>query len=82
MASKVPCVSTNVGDAQYILGDSGYIIPVKSYRKLALFLIKLLSMDFNKKLLLGNRCRERVLKNFSIDSFIREYEDLYLKEFT
>ncbi len=80
MATKVPCISTKVGDAKFILGEKGYIIPVKSYKKLAFYIVRLLSMNSNQKLYFGNQCRDRILKNFSIDQFIREYEDLYLKE--
>jgi glycosyltransferase involved in cell wall biosynthesis len=79
MTYKVPCIATNVGDANYIIGKTGWIVPPKNSFKLAL-VIENAFLEINKKNW-KKRCiqsRDRIEKNFGINKMI----DIYLKIWT
>jgi glycosyltransferase involved in cell wall biosynthesis len=76
MACGIPCVSTNVGDAALIVGETGWIVPAKSpfdlYRALvtALDLKQKDPADWAKR---KSYARQRILENFSIEKMVNSY---------
>lgn len=62
MATEVPCVATNVGDAATILGDCGMIVPRRRPDLLAAALVHLASID---RAALGHEARKRIARYFS-----------------
>ena len=80
MAFKTPCVVTNVGDASYIVGKTGWVVPPKNSLKLA-FAIEKAIHEFKGKSwnLICNRARLRIRKKFNIHKMIRLYNIVWAK---
>lgn len=79
MSTCVPCVATDVGDSAIIIGETGLVVPKEDDRKLFSGLNKLITMPLNKRLKLGNRARERILTEFTLDKCNERYVELYDK---
>jgi glycosyltransferase involved in cell wall biosynthesis len=77
MACGVPCVATDVGDSALIIGDTGIIVPPKNPQALADGWEKILIMDVEERRTLGRAARQRIEENFSLDSVVARYENLY-----
>lgn len=78
MACGVPCVITDVGDSAWIVGDTGKVVPPRNAEALAKACIELIDMGAERRMILGNHARQRILENFSIEAIVRRYEQLYL----
>ncbi len=77
MASGVPCVSTDAGDARLIVGDTGNIVPVSDAVGLADAIIGLISTSREDKIALAARCRARISEKFSLDRVLALYANFY-----
>lgn len=77
MACEVPCVVTDVGDAGYIVGDTGLIVPPGNAGALAEAWTKMLLMVQDKRIELGAAARRRIKENFSLPIVVGKYEKLY-----
>ena len=77
MACSVPCIVTDVGDSAKLVGDTGLVVPTDNPDALANAIIELLIKPEAVRQNLGKLARQRIEKNFSIISIIREYEQLY-----
>jgi len=77
MASGVPCITTNVGDAADIVGETGWVAPPRDPERLAACLDAALSCSAKDLRDRGNCARERIIKNFSIASVVDRYSSLY-----
>jgi len=77
MACGVPCAVTDVGDAGWIVGDTGIVVPPGSPELLADAWNRLLDMDLEQRKRLGERARKRVAENFEINKVVRRFEDFY-----
>lgn len=77
MAMGVPCVTTNVGDAAVLLGDTGELVPSRNSTALAGAIERLLLMPLTERKALGQRGSQRVERDFSIKTAARRYDDLY-----
>ena len=79
MACETPCVVTDVGDAAYIVGDWGVVVPPGNSQALANGLlqavreIKDTSQWQTKRL----GCRARILENFSIGSMTKSFVEVW-----
>lgn len=81
MACGTPCVSTNVGDASYILGETGWIVPAKDPKALSESVSEAIIEKLSSKSLWLHRkkaCRERIVENFSLVDMIQKYKDVWL----
>jgi len=74
MACGVPCVTTDVGDAAYIIGDIGLVVPPRNIAALADGMERLLSMPEAERRNLGTIARERIVQNFSLGKMVEKYE--------
>ena len=81
MASGIPCVVTDVGDAAWIVGDSGIVVAPRDPTGLADAVVGLLVGDSHDRVRLGVRARQRIEQHFGIDRVANEYAELY-REFT
>jgi glycosyltransferase involved in cell wall biosynthesis len=77
MACGVPCVSTNVGDCAWIVGDTGRVVPPGSPDLLGLAMADSLQRPRQVRAACGSAARERVKQLFSLESVVRSYEELY-----
>jgi glycosyltransferase involved in cell wall biosynthesis len=79
MATGLPCVATEVGDAAYVLGDTGRVVPPHDPHELARAWRELIEIGPDARRALGRAARERVIENFALDAVVREYEELFVK---
>ena len=76
MASGVPCISTDVGSAKDIIGETGWLVEKSNHRELA----KAINFILNKKNILYEKSlmvRKRVEQNYSIEKMNFDYVQLY-----
>ena len=74
MACGVPCVVTDVGDAAYIVGDSGCVIAPSDHRALAAAIGRLADLPSRERRTLGDACRERVVSEFGMETLAQRTE--------
>lgn len=77
MAAGVPCVATDVGDCAYIIGDTGYIVPVGDMDGLASRVETMLKLSREQRAALGGKARARVASEFEIGHVVRRYQESY-----
>ena len=79
MAQGLPCVVTDVGDAAYLVGDSGQVVLPRNTPSLAKAIEKMILMPAAQRLELGQKARKRIEENFSIERMVEAHMDLYEK---
>jgi glycosyltransferase involved in cell wall biosynthesis len=79
MACGVPCAVTDVGDSALIVGNTGKVVPPRNPEALSQAWNELINLGNHGRLKLGYLARQRILQNFSLDSIVKQYEDLYLE---
>jgi glycosyltransferase involved in cell wall biosynthesis len=77
MACAVPCAVTDVGDATWLVGDTGRIASPNNPEALAAAIGELLQMRPTERRELGAKARQRVIEHFSLATIARQYEELY-----
>jgi len=77
MATGLPCVTTDVGDARDIVGDTGWVAPPRKPERLADCLDEALSCPTKSLRERGRRARNRIVTEFSITSVVDRYASLY-----
>ena len=79
MLTKVPCISTNVGDIKKIKGDDEFILNSYSEIELAKKMILFSKIPKSKLEKIKINSRERIKKQFSITKMTKAYDNLYKK---
>jgi len=77
MACAVPVVSTDVGDAKLVVGETGIIVPPSDPGALAAGWRTILDMDPHARRELGSQARARISSHFDIDRIAKQYGALY-----
>jgi glycosyltransferase involved in cell wall biosynthesis len=77
MASGLPCISTDVGDAKYIVQDLGAIVPPRNPQALADAILQYAQKPQAEKQALKQATRERVEQNFSIEKVSEQYKAVW-----
>lgn len=77
MAAGVPCVATDVGDCAYIIGNTGFVVPVGDMDGFASKVAAMLSLSRVQRMALGEQARARVQSHFEIAGVVRRYEEAY-----
>ena len=77
MASGVPCITTDVGDSAYIVGDAGTVVPPRNAEALADAMAELLAKDIGERSALGARARARIKENFALADVAQRYYEIY-----
>lgn len=79
MACGTPCVTTDVGDAALIVGDSGWVVPPRNSTELAVALKEAI-IAMGDKNTWANRqaaARNHIVNNFCLEKMVNSYNDLW-----
>lgn len=79
MACGVPCVSTDVGDAALIIGDTGVVVPPRDSAALCAGWAQLAALSASDRHALGLRARQRVIEHFARAAIGHRFAQLYHK---
>ncbi|MGE0315486.1 MAG: glycosyltransferase [Lautropia sp.] len=74
MACGVPCVSTDVGDARQIVGDTGHVVAPRDTEALVAGWRDLLGRSHDERMALAVRARSRISGHFDLAAVRRRYE--------
>ena len=80
MACGTPCITTNVGDAALIVGNTGWVVPTNDSEKLASAIIDAIqiktktSVDWEQR---QKSARETIMKNYSIEKMVSSYQSVW-----
>jgi len=80
MACGTPCISTNVGDSAVIIAETGWILPPNDPKALAGAIVQAIHDKQNNHDVWLERklaCRNRVVENFSLDTMIEKYKQVW-----
>ena len=77
MACEVACVVTDVGDAHWIVGDAGRVVPPRDSRALAEAWEHMIELGAEGRTAIGRAARARVIERFTLKSVVSRYETLY-----
>jgi glycosyltransferase involved in cell wall biosynthesis len=77
MASKVPCVVTDVGDCGFLVADTGKVVPARSPVALAQAWRELIEAGPEKRNHLGVAACSRIKQFFDFSDTVRHYENIY-----
>lgn len=80
MACGTPCITTDVGDAAVIVGDTGWVVPPKDPQALAKAMLEAIEEKQNNSQAWQARkqaCRERIVTNFSIEKMVAGYQRVW-----
>jgi glycosyltransferase involved in cell wall biosynthesis len=77
MATGVPCVATDTGNASRLVGDAGRVVPVRNPPALAGAITDLLRMSRSERRAMGARGRATIVDQYSLPSVVRRYEETY-----
>lgn len=76
MACGVPCVVTDVGDARWIVGETGRVIPSNDPAALVEAWEDILNLSKDERRILGEQTRQRIVQLFSLPQIVQQYESL------
>lgn len=77
MALGIPCVATKAGDAEILIGDTGFVVPTKNASLLADGLDKMLQLSSSDRLELGRRAARRIETEFTMERSLEKFEAIY-----
>jgi glycosyltransferase involved in cell wall biosynthesis len=77
MSCGVPCIVTDIGDSAWIVGNTGMVIPPKKTTALAQAWQEMITMNASTRANLGQAARKRIIDKFSLDTVVKQYEQLY-----
>jgi glycosyltransferase involved in cell wall biosynthesis len=77
MACGVPCIVTDVGDSAWIVGEAGIVVKPGDRKAFTDAMITLIKMSSEERLELGKLARNRIIKHFSLNLVVKQYEDMY-----
>jgi glycosyltransferase involved in cell wall biosynthesis len=77
MAIGLPCVVTNVGDAAMLVGETGVVVPKEDCTALAEGLAQLIAMSPSARARLGEKAKQRIKSEFTIDRTRDRFESIY-----
>jgi len=77
MACGVPCVTTAVGDAEWILAGTGKVVPVRDPEALASGWGEYIDAGMEQRRRAGEKARRRIVEYFSLEKVVCLYGELY-----
>ena len=76
MSCGVPVLANDVGDCKEIIGNTGLVIKSKNIKEIIKGIREILN---SSNLLTKKRCRNRIVKRYSVMKMVKLYNDLYQK---
>jgi glycosyltransferase involved in cell wall biosynthesis len=73
MASGLPCITTDVGDAKYIVEEMGWVVAPRDVAALKAAILNYVKLSQADKHSLKQQTRARVEQNFSIQHVSQQY---------
>ena len=77
MSCGVPCVSTDVGDAAMIIGETGRVVPAQEPQQFVEALLEILQLPAVNRRQLGAAARRRIVNNFELTHATGMFLDLW-----
>lgn len=77
MACGVPCVTTDIGDSAFIVGEAGAVVPPGDPVALAIAWSTILGLSDECRAALGAAARCRALETFRLEDVVESYQRLY-----
>jgi len=80
MACGTPCITTDVGDASFIVGESGWVVPPRDPPALAAAMIDAIKEKQDNPeawLKRKEQARKRITDNFSLEKMIESYHQVW-----
>jgi glycosyltransferase involved in cell wall biosynthesis len=77
MASGVPVVSTDVGDARFIVGETGRVVAPRSPAAFAGALGELLALSPEQRAELGASARQRIVERYTLADMVGAYRAVW-----
>jgi glycosyltransferase involved in cell wall biosynthesis len=77
MACAVPCVASDVGDARYLIGDTGLVVPPKDAQVLADAIMQMLALPDDQMQKMKQKARQRIVENYSIAHIAERYMQVF-----
>ena len=77
MSVATPCVVTDVGDAAFIVGETGTAVPASDAETLAAAIGDMAALAPERRRALGDAARARIASEFSMDAIAGRYAELY-----
>ena len=77
MASGVPCVTTDAGDARIIVGPTGTVVAAGDSLAVAQGVLELMAASAEERAALSARCRARIAQTFEIGGVVGRYAEFY-----
>lgn len=79
MASGLPCITTDVGDAKYIVEEKGWVVAPRDVAGLKAAILNYVKLSQADKRSLKQQTRARVEQNFSIQHVSQQYMTVWRK---
>lgn len=73
MASGVPCVTTDVGDAEFIVQKNGFVVTPRNSKQLSEAIVTYVNLSIEEKKGLKLSSRQRIETSFSIERVSKQY---------
>ena len=77
MLCKCPCVSSNVGDCGFIIGNPNFVIDLKEEDSFVNILNNIACLPKDKQLQLRESSRARIVENFDIKKIYAQYNEIW-----
>jgi glycosyltransferase involved in cell wall biosynthesis len=79
MACEVPCITTDIGDSEIVIGETGWLVRENSFEEMADRISEALILwkDKKKWLKRSKEARERIINNYQISRMVDSYRELY-----
>ena len=77
MSCGIPCVASNVGDVEYILGNKKLLIKPGDIKELSSRILEIISLNDADKEIIGSELHKRIKDKFAIESVARTYSKFY-----
>lgn len=77
MSTGIPCITTNVGNANELIGNSGWVVNTSDYKSIAKLIMEI-NRDKNILKIKSNLARKRVKDLYPIEKMINKYKKLYI----